>query len=69
MQAGPEPHRHTLHHKSLAVLKEIRSMLELCERSREGGCLRLEVHINHGIPSRLIQYQETRTDIPLEGKR
>lgn len=69
MRTGPDPGRHTLHHKSLAVLEEIRSLLEAYGRSRINGCLKLEINIHHGVPSRLTQCRETRKDIPLESQR
>ena len=69
MRTEPDPDRHNLHRNSLAVLEEIRSLLESYGRSREGGCLKLEININHGIPSRLTQCRETREDIPLAGRR
>ncbi|CAK7045298.1 MAG: hypothetical protein DELT_00796 [Desulfovibrio sp.] len=56
-------------HKVLAVLKEIASLLETCKCNRDNVCLKLEININHGIPSRLTQCKEIRNDIPLQGKR
>jgi len=69
MRTEPDPDHHNLHQNSLAVLKEIRLLLESYGRSRNTGCLKLEININHGIPSRLTQCQETREDIPLAGRR
>ncbi len=65
----PDPPCHTLHRNSLAVLKEIRLLLEAYGRSHDNGCLKLEININHGVPSRLIRCQETRRVIPLDDKR
>ena len=69
MRTAPEPYRRALHPKSLAVLEEIRSLLEGYGRSRDTGHLKLEININHGIPSRLTRCQETRQDISLEDRR
>lgn len=65
MRTAPELPR-PLHHKSLAVLAEVRALLEACGRNRDTGCLKLEIHVNRGIPSRLTRCEERRREIPLE---
>lgn len=74
MRAGPDMYRADmyrtgLHRNSLAVLEEIRALLETCGCNRDNGCLKLEININHGVPSRLVHCQETRREIPLKNRR
>ncbi len=58
-----------MHPKSLAVVEEVRALLEECGRTKSTDCLRLEINVNHGVPSRLTRCMETRRDIPLEETR
>ena len=65
MPAAPDTQR-PLHRKTLAVIEAIRILLEESGRTKSTDCLRLEIHINHGVPSRLTRCAETRREIPLE---
>lgn len=58
-----------MHRKSLAVVEAIRVLLEEYGRTSGTDCLRLEININHGVPSSLEHCMETRRNIPLEETR
>ena len=68
MPAAPDTRR-PMHRKALAVIEEIRSLLGECGQTKSTHCLKLEINVNQGIPSRLTYCTETRRDIPLEETR
>ena len=68
MRTAPDPQR-PLHRKALAVLEEVRSLLEGYGNMKSTGGIRLEINIHHGVPIRLTRLEETRRDIPLEERQ